>query len=112
MLAAEGVNVDFGVLSQYGVLGVFAILLIIFARTSYKRETDNADALKAENRELYQRIQEQHERMQEKVIPALIDVANAMRVASELVADQAAIIRELREPTNPARRGYSGGAPQ
>lgn len=111
MLAAEGVEVDLGVLSQYGVLGVFAILLIIFAKTSYKRETDNADALKAENRELYQRMQDQHERMQEKVIPALIDVANAMKEASELVVDQAAVIRQLRE-TDSLRRGNPGGAQQ
>lgn len=111
MVAAEGVDVDLGVLSQYGVLGVFAILLIIFAKTSYKQQRDDLVEAKAENRQLHQHIQEQHERVQDKVVPALIDVANAMKEASELVVDQAAVIRELREAPGTTRRGYPGGAP-
>ena len=51
-------------LLQYGVLGIFSILLILFARQAVKREQMRADALEAENKRL-------NTVMQEKIIPAL-----------------------------------------
>lgn len=65
-------------LAQYGVLGVFAVLLVIFARVSYKRETDRSDRLEAEVLRLNALIID-------KVIPALANTANAVEDATALM---------------------------
>lgn len=64
-------------LLQYGVLGVFAILLIVFARTLLKREQDRSDTSAAEVIRL-------NTLMQEKIIPALVTATNAI-VASQTI---------------------------
>lgn len=80
-LAAEsevgGVG-DIGVLAQYGVLGVFALLLILFAKISYKRETDRADRLEAEVVRLNNLIID-------RVIPALGSATSVVEDATELL---------------------------
>lgn len=70
---AEG---DLSILAQYGVLGVFAILLIIFAKTAYKRETERADRLEQEVLRLNQLIQDKH-------IPALESATYALKEATD-----------------------------
>ena len=74
----SGSNFDIGVLAQYGVLGIFAILLIVFANTSYRREIARADRLEAEVLRLNQLIQERH-------IPALEQAARALNEANEIM---------------------------
>lgn len=74
----ESADTGMDVLAQYGVLGVFAILLIAFARISYKRETDRADRLEAEVVRLNNMIIE-------RVIPALTSAAAAVEDATELM---------------------------
>jgi hypothetical protein len=69
---------DMGVLAQYGVLGVFAILLIVFAKVSYKREVDRADRLEQEVVRLNNLIIE-------RVIPALSSATNIVEDATELL---------------------------
>lgn len=101
LLVAEEFN--FTTLSQYGVLGIFAILMITFIRTMYKRETDRADSLAQENRDL-------HEYMREKVIPALISVTATMEDASTLLVEMHAIVRELREIPPVRRRRIEGAS--
>ena len=39
---------DLSIFAQYGVLGVFVIILVVYARTSVKREIERADRLEAE----------------------------------------------------------------
>jgi hydroxymethylpyrimidine/phosphomethylpyrimidine kinase len=75
-----GGTFDISVLAQYGVLGIFAILLIVFANTSYRREITRADRLEAEVLRLNQLIQEKH-------IPALESAAHALREANEVMRD-------------------------
>ncbi len=81
MAAADpGTGVDLAVLTQYGVLGIFAILLIIFARTAYKRETDRADRLEAEVTRLNTLIAEQ-------AIPGLTLATQALDESTQLIKD-------------------------
>lgn len=76
--ADEGPGV--GVLAQYGVLGIFAALLVLFARTAYKRETDRADRLEADVRRL-------NDTIQDKVIPALMSATKAAEESASLISD-------------------------
>ncbi len=69
---------DLGVLAQYGVLGVFAVLLILFAKISYKRETERSDRLEQEVVRLNNLIIE-------RVIPALSSATNVVEDATELL---------------------------
>jgi hypothetical protein len=69
---------DMGVLAQYGVLGVFALLLILFAKISYKRETERADRLEAEVVRLNNLIID-------RVIPALASATSVVEDATELL---------------------------
>jgi hypothetical protein len=81
-LAAGDVVSSFNpdVLLQYGVLGVFAILLVWFAKVAYSRETERADRLEAEVIRLNTLIQD-------KNIPALVSATNAIRDATEIIRD-------------------------
>lgn len=84
-------NIDLSVLTQYGILGVFAVLLILFARTSYKRETDRSDRLEAEVLRLNNLIQE-------KAIPALASATRALEESQALVHElQTERDRDTRE---------------
>lgn len=65
-------------LLQYGVLGVVAIVLFIFAKTAYKRETDRGDRMEAEVLRLNQLIQERH-------IPALMKSTEAVEAAMNVL---------------------------
>lgn len=94
LAAAEG-GVDIGGLAQYGVLGIFAILLILFARISYKRETDRSDRAEAE-------IARLNAWLQEKAIPALLASARANEDSQELLREMYQSLRDL--PRRPSRR--------
>lgn len=78
--ASGGGGVDLSILAQYGVLGVFAVLLIIFANSTYRRETSRADRLETEVLRLNALIQEKH-------IPALEAAAHALKEATEVMRD-------------------------
>jgi hypothetical protein len=78
-------------LVEYGVLGIVALLLIAFARTTWtreveraeaawKREVDRADRLEAEVSRLNANIQD-------KAIPALLAAADAVTEATTLIRD-------------------------
>lgn len=65
-------------LLQYGILGIFAILLIVFSRSLLKREQDRGDAVAAENIRL-------NTVMQEKIIPALTAATLAITSAQNIL---------------------------
>jgi hypothetical protein len=69
---------DVGVLAQYGVLGIFAVILIFFAKGAHQRERDRADRLEEENKRLNTAIQD-------KVIPALESATRAAEASGELL---------------------------
>ena len=105
-LAAESGGIgDLGVLAQYGVLGVFAILLILFAKISYKRETERSDRLEAEVVRLNNLIIE-------RVIPALSSATGVVQDATELLRSMQRE-RELHglqdRERGPVTRRRSGG---
>lgn len=71
---------NLGTLAQYGVLGVAAGALAVFARIAYRRETERADRLEAEVVRLNNLIIE-------RVIPALTSAAQAAEDATQLLRD-------------------------
>ncbi|MDP8971157.1 MAG: hypothetical protein M3N52_11825 [Actinomycetota bacterium] len=80
-LASDGSGTpDLSQFGQYGVLGVFAGLLVWFAILVWRRETTRSDRLEQENRAL-------HAAMQDKVIPALLAAANAITECTQLLRD-------------------------
>lgn len=95
LLAADGGGgPDFAVLGQYGVLGVFAVLLVWFAKLMIGRETARADRLEAEVVRLNNTIQE-------KVIPALLSATGAVEQSTEMFRD---LQREMRVEGFSSRR--------
>lgn len=77
-LAADASGVNLGVLAQYGVLGVFATMLVWFARGAHQRERDRADRLEEENKRLNGIIQD-------RVIPVLSAATRAAEESGELL---------------------------
>lgn len=65
-------------LVQYGVLGIFAALLVMFGRSLVKREQERADAVQAENLRLNQLIQD-------KTIPALVTATQAIQASQAIL---------------------------
>jgi hypothetical protein len=76
---------NWGVLGQYGLLGLFTGGLIWFAKGTIQRERDRADRIEADNRRL-------NDVIQERVIPAL---TSATRVAEDSTSLLKAMQREL-----------------
>ena len=90
---------DYAVLGQYGVLGVFAVLLVWFAKFMIGRETARADRLEQEVLRLNNTIQE-------KVIPALLSATGAVEQSTEMLRDMQRDMRTnygRRSPTDEGR---------
>jgi hypothetical protein len=87
-----------GLLAQYGVLGIAAGLLVVFARASYKRETDRSDRLEGEVFRLHQVIQDRH-------IPALEAAGKALQEATLALKE----IQQEREVDRAIRDRREGG---
>lgn len=94
-LAAEAGGSGYADLAQYGVLGIVAIGLIIFAKGAHQRERDRADRMEAENKRL-------NELVLEKVIPALTSATRAAEQSAEL-------LRAVQEERQHIRRPRGGG---
>ena len=94
-------SVDLNTFAQFGVLGIIAGMLIIFAKGAHQRERDRADRLEADNKRL-------NELILDRVIPALTSATRAAEESSELLN---AIQRErqIAQLTDPQRRGPKGG---
>lgn len=71
-------GVDLAVLTQYGVLGVVAAMLIWFAKGAHQRERERADRMEAENKRL-------NELILDRVIPALTSATRAAEESAELL---------------------------
>lgn len=78
MLAAGSSGIDIGVLAQYGVLGIFAMLLVWFAKGAYQRETTRADRIEEDNKRL-------NDIIRDRVIPALTSATKAVEQSGELL---------------------------
>lgn len=73
---------DLSVLANYGVLGLFTILLLGFGLRAWQREITRADRLETE-------LREQHRVMAEKVVPALVQAAAALDASAEIAREMA-----------------------
>lgn len=80
LLGATSSSSNLGDLANYGVLGIFAMLLLIFAQRQVKREQDRADRLEA-------RMEEKDRATIEKVIPALESATVAVQAAAVLLKE-------------------------
>lgn len=65
-------------LLQYGVLGVFAIVLIVFARSLLQREQKRADDSAAE-------VVRLNAMMQDRLIPALVTATQAISASQTIL---------------------------
>lgn len=83
-------------LMQYGVLGVFAVLLVMFARALLQREQQRGDAAAAE-------VQRLNNIMQEKTIPALLAATQAIAAAQTILQQ----IQYQRDVENAASKGIN-----
>lgn len=82
--------------SDYGVLGGLAILLIAFARTAYKRESDGRDAAEAKYERQNAAIQDRYLPALEGAVAALRDQAAATQVSNQLADDLRDLLADLR----------------
>lgn len=100
-LAADaGGSFDLGALAQYGVLGLGAGALAVFARVSYRREVERADRLEAEVLRLNNLIVA----ITERTIPALAAAAASAEEANRMVRElQRDRELELLRGAGPAR---------
>ncbi len=82
-----------GIILQYGILGVAAIVLFFVSRRLYEREQARADRLEADVRRL-------NELMVEQMVPALTRSTEAVANAQRLIEE----IQRQKEIENAARR--------
>lgn len=74
---------DLGVLGNYGVLGLFTLVLLGFGLRAWQREITRADRLEIE-------LREKNQALQDKVVPALTTAAAAVQASQDA-------LRELME---------------
>jgi len=88
-------------LLQYGVLGIMAALLLVYARSSIKRENDRADRAEQQVRELNDFIR--GELLPKQIEATLLykQVADVLGEAVTLISDIKAIERNERRRGNP-----------
>ena len=90
MSGAATTGPDLGILANYGVLGLFTLILLGFGLRAWQREIGRADRLENE-------LREQQKTMVERVIPALVAATAAMEESAQItrqVAEERE--RELR----------------
>lgn len=86
-------------LLQYGVLGIFAVLLVMYAKTSIKRERDTADRAEAQVKELNDFIRNQ-------LLPTQVEATILHKQVTEVLGDAVDIIAEIKAlDRNERRRG-------
>lgn len=81
VLAAEtggAGGLDLTIFAQYGVLGIFAGMLVWFAKGAHQRERERGDRMEAE-------IQRLHMLILDRVIPALTSATKAAEESTELL---------------------------
>lgn len=78
LAGGDGGEINLGLLSQYGILGLVTSGLIWFAKGAHQREKDRADRLEAKNEQLSALIID-------RVIPALMSASNATEQTAELL---------------------------
>jgi hypothetical protein len=78
--AAGVAGPDLGVLGNYGILGLFTVILLGFGLRAWQREITRADRLETE-------LREKNQAMQDRVIPALTTAAAAVQQSAEMMRE-------------------------
>lgn len=76
-------------LLQYGVLGIFAVLLIAYAKSSIKRERDAADEAKQQVREL-------NDFIRNELLPKQVEATILHKQVAEVLGDAVDLIAEIK----------------
>lgn len=101
-LAAEGGTSDpLTMLLQYGVLGIVAVLLIIFARSAINRDRDRADKAEAQVKEL-------NDFIRNELLPRQVEATILHKQVAEVLAEAVQLISEIKyldRTTAERRRG-------
>lgn len=106
VLAVDAPSADsgLGTLANYGALGIFAGLLMVFARGAYKREAERADASNAALIKLYDLTLERFGPAFESAVRAIESstaLLGEVRAERELERREAAIRERLRGAGGP-----------
>lgn len=87
--SGAGGGIDLGVLAQYGVLGVFATILVVFAKGAYQREKDRADGRESREGARADRLEAEVQRLnaliQDRVIGVVASATSAVEESTELM---------------------------
>lgn len=99
---AAAVGGDFGPADfvQYGILGVVAGILLVYAKTSIQRERDRADRLEADKERL-------HGLILERVMPVLESATHAAEKSADVLG---ALLREREIAQAAEARRHIGGS--
>lgn len=98
ILAADAAD-PLGMLAQYGVLGIFATLLILYAKNSVSRERDRTE--RAE-----QQVQELNLFIRNELLPKQVEQTLLHQQVAEVLGEAVEIIAEIKlTERNERRRG-------
>lgn len=90
LMVADAANgPDVSLLTQYGVLGLFAIIMIYIIAKMYNRETKRADACADQ-------VEKLNEFIRDKVIPALTSAAEVLKEHVDIDRDILVELRRIR----------------
>lgn len=85
---------DVGTLTQYGVLGLFAAIMIAVIKTMYSRELKNADDARAEVRELRDKLEAKQRDIEERFVPVLVKAIDSLESSADLLVEMHAFVRD------------------
>ena len=97
--AAEQASDPMSIFLQYGVLGAFAVLLIIYTKSSIKRELDRADRAEAQVKEL-------NDFIRNELLPKQVEATILHKQVAEVLAEAVQLISDIKFlDRNERRRG-------
>lgn len=86
-------------LLQYGVLGIFAVLLIVYTRGSIAREREKSD-------QAAQRVDELNEFIRGELLPKQVEAALLHKQVAETLEEAIQLITEIKIRDNINRQSY------
>jgi hypothetical protein len=89
LTAADIPSDPVSLLLQYGVLGAFAVLLIMYTRSSIKRELEKADRAEAQVKEL-------NDFIRNELLPKQVEATILHKQVAEVLGDAVTIISEIK----------------
>ena len=97
-LAAESAPTDpLQLLLQYGVLGIFAVLLIIYTKGSIQRERDRADRAEVQVKEL-------NDFIRSELLPKQVEATILHKQVADVLGEAVHLISELKYIDRSERR--------